>query len=191
MEVLRLNASALSDPNSLRVPVTIPTFSDLPRSLALIDSGSSHCFIDTRFAFSLDIIPTTVLPMELKLFDGTSNSIITQVVSLPISFPTSECITIDFFVTPLDTSCSMVLGYNWLTRYNPLIDWVLGSIKFQPNLLDNPAPFPTSSARSATLPTVPTIPSRTFTPTAISLINATAFARACKLPGAQSFRIHL
>ena len=95
----------------------------------------------------------------------------------------------------------MVLGYNWLTRYNPMIDWVLGRIIFRPQLLDASIPTPTSSARVASLPPQKTSVSDE-TPTfdtsgtsdsapSVSLIGAAAFMRACKLPGTQCYRIQL
>ena len=104
--------------------------------------------------------------------------------------------TINFYVTPLDPSCSMVLGYNWLTRYNLMIDWVLGRITFRLQLLDPSSPFLTSSARAAKLlPQNPSTSDEAPKPSDsaphISLIGAAAFMHACKLPGTQSFRIHL
>ena len=77
---------------------------------ALIDSGSSHCFMDSKFVSKHLILTKSIPPITLWLFDGSSNSTITYMISLPIWFPTGESFDIDFYVTPLDHLCSAVLG---------------------------------------------------------------------------------
>ena len=142
-------------------------------------------------------LPVTSVPLiELKLFDGTSNSVITQSLALPVLFPTGESMTIDFYVTTFDSSCAVVLGYNWLTRYNLLIDWVLGHITFRPQLLDLLNPNLMSSARVAQLPSQNhSVSNETPKPSdsalSISLINAAAFMHASKLPGSRCYRLNL
>jgi hypothetical protein len=41
----------------------------------LIDSGSSHCFIDPTFVTTHNLSMSSIPPIELHLFDGTCNSV--------------------------------------------------------------------------------------------------------------------
>jgi hypothetical protein len=105
-----------------------------------------------------------------------------------------------------------VFGYNWLTHYNPLIDWVLSSITFPTTSKENPIPDSTPSMRATVSEEIepqiflnfsdsasvdgeiPPSPQSALNPTPkvdISLVNAVAYLRACSMPGSQEFSINL
>ena len=207
-----LNTSALSNSHSLSVFLT--SFLILGQDhlnkipfLALINSRSTHCFVDSEFVDTHHLKTSATPPVALHLFDSSFNSTISEIANLPIIFSTSDYMNLDFYITLLDSSCSLVLRYNWLTWHNPLIDWVNRSINFHPSLQENLAPSrvvdnillaslffldtPLQSSDSVvSIPVYETSVSNFKRPN-IAIIGATAFLHALKLPGSHNFKLCL
>ena len=86
MEVC-LNASAPFEPDTLFLSVTT-IFISACIFKALVDSGSTHCFVDPQFIAMHNLMTYSIPPIRLKLFDGTSNQTITQAINIPLEiFP--------------------------------------------------------------------------------------------------------
>src|ERR1700720_361735 len=205
--ILRLNAAAPFEPNALFLPVTTSLLPNTIIFKALVDSGSTHCFIDSHFVEKKNMTTYPINPIRLKLFDSFSSShMITKAIDILLQIAPGHITPFTFHITMLDPSCIAVLGYNWLTCYNPLIDWVLSSITFLSTRIENPVPetrplmrasFSEEMELSSTSdPFDPEFRAESTTPLVepkidISLINAAAFLWACSLPGSQQFSLNL
>jgi len=176
----------------------------LPKTRALVDSRSMHCFVDVQFAHKNNISTYSIPLITLQLFDDTSNFVITQAVDISVKFPASGDVTpMTFYLAPLDSECMIVLRHNWLTHYNPLIDWILSSLTFRtlagslPMPLSTPSPVqsgnPVSGLSGQSDPglVLQSVDTPVCTPPHISLINAAAFMRACKLEGSTKYQLQL
>ena len=210
MSLIWLNASALSDPHLLFVSLISPLIlgqDHLNKILfrALINSRSTHCFVDSKFVNTHHLKTSTTSLVALRLFNGLLNSTISEIANLPIIFSTSDCMNLDFYVTLLDSFCSLVLGYNWLTWHNALIDWINRSINFCPSLQENLTPShivantPLASPFFLDIPlqSLDSIVSIPASETSISnpgqsnitIIGATAFLHTSKLLDSHNFKL--
>ncbi len=186
LEVVTLNAAALSNHSltvSLSSTVTFGTETDgspiitILRFLALVDSSSSHCFVDSKYIEDHNLPTKPIPPVQLRLLDGSTGSHISQSITLPVHFPSGDIILIDFYITRLDSSCNIVLGYNWLSCCNPLIDWAKHSINFRSPLPGVSSLVSASAASDATASNHADIPCPTPIPIPTSASKPTPRSR--------------
>ena len=120
----------------------------------LLDSGSTDCFIDSRFAINNQLpLENLEKPLRLSLFNGStaSQGLILQSTTLDVTFPCGTRHRVCFLLTPLDPSASAVLGYSWLIQTNPSINWITQEINFRTPEKENPS-IDASGSTSARAP---------------------------------------
>src|SRR5258707_9135012 len=121
--VIQLNSTSLS-PNSFLLSLTSVSISEHAHPfVALLDLGSSHCFVDELFAkknkLLLSKLPSTI---PLQLFDRSTRNSVSHKTTILLTFSTGETHWMEFYVTKSDKGYSIVLSYDWLVCSNPSID---------------------------------------------------------------------
>jgi Retroviral aspartyl protease len=110
----------------------------------MIDCGSSHCFIDFHYA-KVNHFPIISVPrMRLRLIDGSSLSYIMRATDISVRFSCETTHQVRFLITKLDTKFPAVLGLDWLTLHNLLINWADSSVTFR----DHPDTSPVTTTQS-------------------------------------------
>jgi len=116
----------------LIMTVTLKTLQEKKRMdvKALLDSGATGLFIDKKFVKEHGL-RTHKLDIPIKVFnaDGTQNlsGQITHEVNIVMRYKGHSEITV-FKVCDLGKT-SLIIGYTWLKRHNPSIDWTTDEVK--------------------------------------------------------------
>jgi hypothetical protein len=82
--------------------------------------------------------------MSLCLIDGSSPTYIMHATDISVWFSCGTNHQVRFLITKLDTKFSAVLGFDWLTLHNPLINWADSSVTFG----DHPDSLPVITTQS-------------------------------------------
>ena len=109
----------------------MPRSQDYQTVPALLDSSANATFIDISVAKWLGL-PLTPLNAPIRVFnvDRSRNSAgdVTHMTTILMEY-LGHCEELTAEVTNLGKN-SLILGYTWLQKHNPMIDWQTGVIKF-------------------------------------------------------------
>ena len=98
---------------------------------ALLDSGANATFIDKAIADRLGLsLEALMNPIRVFNVDGSCNLVgdVTYAINLTVDF-LGHREELRTEVTNLGKN-SLILGYTWLKKHNPPIDWEKGMVKF-------------------------------------------------------------
>jgi hypothetical protein len=119
----------------MRVPILVQGKKEIVETKALIDSGAGGTFVSQEF-IQKHKIPTTKLQDPIRVYnvDGTKNKegMITERIILPVEIGGQKR-NILFLVSGLGKE-NFILGFPWLRKTNPVIDWNKGTLQLEPRL---------------------------------------------------------
>ena len=154
--------------NTLYVPLSIVTNAKTIETQALIDCRAGGMFIDQNFTQNFKIHLLTK-PITAWNVDGTINKKGTIKSYVELEFKiNSRKFRKRFYVTGLGKQ-NIILGFTWLQKYNPLIDWKTGKIEWKDwkfnfrKWFEKPKPKPKTTMEE--LPDEEELKNRTLYPT--------------------------
>jgi hypothetical protein len=110
--------------DSITIDVSVYMWHKKTKTEALLDSGATHNFIDSR-AITVLGLGTQNLPQVLQVnnVDGTVNQAgsITQYCNLWIK-QGDKTVKLGFYIANLGHD-RVILGHPWFKAFNPVIDW--------------------------------------------------------------------
>src|ERR1700675_72975 len=127
----KLVISATPSSNSLELEVGIETTSGASHTLqALLNSGADGLFMDAEYT-KANNIATRALRTPIPVFnvDGTANEAgaISEIADVTLRYNGhTECAL--FAITQLGKQ-SMILGFTWLQKHNPEVNWQTKSVR--------------------------------------------------------------
>lgn len=111
--------------------MTLWVYGKKVQTKALVDSGATTNFIKQKFVETNHLVTNKLaVPYDVKNADGTFNisGKITEYVCAYVEIGTHKTVHY-LFVTHLGDK-EMILGYSYLYKHNPEIDWQAGEWKF-------------------------------------------------------------
>ena len=97
----------------------------------MLDSGANTTFIDKAVAEWMGLtLEALTNPIQVFNMDGSRNSAgdVTHAINITVDF-LGHREELHTKVTNLGKN-SLILGYTWLKKHNPAIDWEKGTVKF-------------------------------------------------------------
>ena len=124
-------STSSSQPSQLSIDLPPTKFCRVPVRI-LVDSGATDSFVDSTFIETLGLKPSFLdTPVTLHLFDASPSSspVLTHFVLWDLNLPKFPHIPWKLLVADLPTSHQIVVGHDFLQKWNPDIDWILGNLK--------------------------------------------------------------
>jgi hypothetical protein len=121
------------DSQSMNIPMTISLDErGVTETDSLLDSGAGGVFIDQNYARRLHLdIKMLDIPMKARNVDGTENKRGTIKSYVNLRFKIGGKYFIErFFLTGLGKQ-TVILGFPWLKKHNPLVNWQTGRIDWR------------------------------------------------------------